>query len=450
MKKTLTILAALCLFLAVSASGQFRRTGFEARSTDKFETKFAGRDTVYIIEELFSSGLDGWTEAGGVAVGNVSYGHTYLDEDFDTGSLAGWSDIGGVALIVKPGGATTDSVLKVTVSGGGTDQIYQTIDDRDEVWLSFDFFLTDADTSGWGSTEIVGISRLAETSGNNGAGYVAIVDINNELKWRVVYYDDDGGATTVNSDILVETNTWYSLLWHVKKAAAAGADNGIASLKVDGIEVIAVTDWDNEAATYAKFYAGYTSSPLDAIYYIDNVLLQGEPNKGLVVTVVGGGSDYIEQTIPSCSEYWLRMNVFIPAADTSGWNDGEKLYFAAVKNVDTDAGYFLPIAINSGGSLKWGVYLAEDDAGAFTVTSTTSLNTDTWYTVLIYGKKATADGADNGICTLWIDGTQVATKTDWDNDATVYNRLSVGRIASALNCIYYIDDVVLFSPESLP
>jgi len=417
---------------------------------DDFPTGFAQRDTIFIIEETFGDGvLDGWSTSGTVAIADA-WDRTYVDENFDTGSLAGWTPEGGVDLIKNPDGIATDSVLRVTVSGGGSDHIQRTITDRDEHWLSCSLYISDVDTSGWDEGEYISVAWVGPTAGNNGAGRVAVYRVGEALKWRIAYWDDDEGYSIGQSAATLSTNTWYSLIWHTKKATAAGADDGISNLKVDGTEVIAITDWDNEEALLVILRVPLVSSTLDAIYYLDNVKLQGELNRRLEVTVVGAGNNYIEKTIPSCDEYWFECNFYLTDADTSGWdiNDGVSMLWLA--NSGSGNGESFIYLVRIAGILTWAINTKDDGGTARYTYATKEVLTNTWYALLWHIKKASAAGASDGVSDLKVNGVEVVSYSTWDNDATVYNVHRTGKYATDINTIYYVDPVKLWSREGLP
>jgi len=414
-----------------------------------FPTGFTKLDTIPIVEETFGYGvLDGWSTSGTVAIADA-WDRTYLDEDFDTGSLAGWTKVGGVALIKNPDGIAPDSVLEVNISGGGTDVIYQAITDRNEYWLSCRFYLTDSDTSGWDDEEYITICQLRDSGITWGRIRLRVVRDGSNLEWQIDGKHDDGGSVSSNSTTTVSTNTWYSLLLHIKKATIGS--NGIANLEVNGVaNIINYTGWNNDITSYNQFSVSLDASTLDAIYYTDLVKLQGELNLRLKITVVGGGTNNIYQTIPSCDEYWLRMKVLISDADTSGWDNNELLVVTTLRNSGTTNGQGAVRIKRSGGNLVWETYYKNEDGTTSNDITSTVVVTDTWYSLLWRIKKSTAAGADDGFCELRVDGVLVSTLPGWDNDATIYNRLNAGLDASTLNAIYYLDPVVLWSREGLP
>jgi len=165
----------------------------------------------------------------------------------------------------------------------------------------------------------------------------------------------------------------------------------------------------------------------------------------LKVTVDGGGSDYIQQTIPSCSEYWLRMRFHITGADTAGWDNAEYIRVAKIAESGTENGKARIFILRDGADLKWCTFHTDDDGTGHTSGGTT-LSTDTWYNIVCHIKK----GNGTGILNLKVDGVEVTAVADWDNNATVHNQLFAGESASTLNAIYYIDNVRLYSPEGLP
>lgn len=453
MRKILTIITAFCLFLSVPAGGNFRKSEFTGRLEKTLNSSLAIKDTIRILHWTFNNGMPDVTEVDGVAVANVSYGHTYIDEDFDTGSLGDWTKTGGVDLIQHPDRGVLDSVLEVTVSGGGNDGIFQTITDRDEVWYRLRFQLTDADTVGWVQFESIVFATLGEAAGDVGRGQLRVRLVSGKLLWEATCYDDDVGATSTQSVVEVVTDTWYSLEWHVKKSTAAGADNGISSLSVDGTSVLSKANWDNDTPVYARLDAGASASVLDCIYYIDLVLLADEPNKGLEVTVSGGGSDYILQSISDWDEITFSFDAHITDTDTSGWADGEYIMPACMRQASGNGGLLQLRAVLSSGALEWRT-IYYNDAAAFqaTVTSTATITTNTWYSLVVHLKKETAPGAGDGICNLKVDDTaDVIDITNWENEAAVYAEVLFGNVhASTLDAILYVDNVKLWTPEGLP
>lgn len=246
LRRLLLGIATLLFLLSTAVSGQFRRSGL-TKMGETLDVGLAVTDTVFLIADNFLDGnLDNWTEVGNVSV--VSF----------EGS----------------------NVLKITVEGGGSDNIYQTIPSCNEYEYRFRVHISDADTSdGWTNGELCYLTEIKQSGTNNGRSMFGVIHTGGTLKWMVSYTDDAGGSTTSNGTTEVDTDTWYTLLWHIKKATATGADDGISNLKVDGVEEIAITDWDNPAVTYNHISAGYWSSPFNAIYYIDPVVFWS--NEGL-------------------------------------------------------------------------------------------------------------------------------------------------------------------------
>jgi len=238
MKKVLTITATLCLFFTVSVGGvDFRKSGPDTAFKETIIPAFFDKDTIKIIHETFSDNLlDGWTEVGG--------------------------------------GEATGQQLKVTVSGGGSDYIQKTIPSCDEYRYVLRFFFTDADTADWDDGESIVFSSIKQSDTDNGYGWLAVVLDSGSLKWRISYKSDLGATQKTLSTTTLSTNTWYNLVWHIKKATSSGADNGISNLSVDGVvNIINVTAWDNDATNYELVRAGRYASSLNAIYYIDDVKL---------------------------------------------------------------------------------------------------------------------------------------------------------------------------------
>lgn len=194
---------------------------------------------------------------------------------FTGGMPADATEVGGVS-VVSFGGS---KVLKVDVVDGGSDFIYQTVTDRDEAWISCRFHFTDTDTLGWGNNEGVDLIVIKNVADDNGRGVVGIILESGILKTKMFYNSDIGGGANVLGTTEIVTDTWYTLLWHIKKATAAGADDGICNLKLNGVEETARTNWDNDAATYNQFRNGGGASVLDCIFYIDDVKLW--PPEGL-------------------------------------------------------------------------------------------------------------------------------------------------------------------------
>ena len=239
MRKILLIIAFFCLFFAVTAGGDFRKSGFSGGLEDAIESAFAGNDTIFIFHWNFYNGMPAnVTEVGGVSV--VSFGGS--------------------------------NVFKVDVVSGGSDYAQITIISTNEYRARIRFRITDADTSGWADSELIRVVVVRGSAGVNGEARLAIYRDSGQLKWILYHYDDVGGLTFTFGTVVV-TDTWYNLEWHIKKSTAAGADNGICALKVNGTVVANKITWNNDATIYDEFYLGGTSSTLDAIYYIDDVKL---------------------------------------------------------------------------------------------------------------------------------------------------------------------------------
>ncbi len=236
MRGVWTFLAILCLFHTVSASGDFRKSGPDTALEPSLESAFFGNDTIPIIHWTFYSGMP----ANVIEVGGVS--------------------------VVSFGGS---NVLKVTVSGGGSDYIQQTIPDISIVWYSCSVYVSKADTNGWANNETTPVCYIRTGAASElGLGALKIILTSGAMKWRILYYDDDGSPQGINSTATISTDTWYRLKWYIKKGASAG----ISNLEVNGVaDVINVTTWNNNASVYSILWSGGLASTLDAIYYIRDV-----------------------------------------------------------------------------------------------------------------------------------------------------------------------------------
>ena len=407
-------------------------------------------DTTFILNWTFGTGMpSGVTEAGNVSI-DSSFDTTYLGEDFDTNSLAGWTEVGGVDLIVHPtNGVVTDSVLEITVSGGESDNIQKTFSAVNECWKFFSFRFTSADTVDWNDDEYIFISVLENASSANGIALLTVVRLSGVMKWRLFYRADDLGPDwAVSSDTLV-ADTWYNLILHVKRASAAGANDGVFDLTVDGVdEIISVTDWDNDEITYDRTEEGNWASELDAIYYIDNVLLQGEPNPCLEVTKETGGDDYISISVGDESEYWFDLDYTLKPW-YSGWADTEK--WRIIEVAGNSSGRVIISVIDDSGTKKWQVWY-EHDTGNATVNLSTGPTDNTKHNLGFYSKRATAVGADDGYMQFWVDGDSLWAVADVDNDAGGINAVILGDKGSGVSLVatVHIDNVKFWARSGLP
>jgi len=247
MKKILTVLSVLALSALVTIGQSQQSGGYPDSWSGGFAGGFFKKDTTFIINWNFDTGMPEVTE------------------------------VGGVDIIVHPtNSVVTDSVLRLIVSGGGSDYVQVAIPDFNEAWLRINFRISDADTSRWGADQTTTVATIKNASTANGEGRIRVILSTGDLRWRIDYKDDAGASSNTVGSTVVVTDTWYSLLWHIKKSTASGADDGISNLKVDGVEIIAVTDWDNPITAYNSLRLGYDSHDIDCILYIDDVVFFSE------------------------------------------------------------------------------------------------------------------------------------------------------------------------------
>ena len=107
----------------------------------------------------YDNGLSGDLVGGYPEVSAASTDTTFIiNETFsypDTAVIPGWTGVGNVAIV--------DSVLEVTVAGGGSDYIKITTADKVEYTAEFDFRLASGYT-GWDNDEMQGFFRKGLTN----------------------------------------------------------------------------------------------------------------------------------------------------------------------------------------------------------------------------------------------------------------------------------------------
>lgn len=194
-------------------------------------------------------------------------GTTYvIYEDFDTSSIKLWTAVGGVDLIQKPGGATTDSVLEVTVAIGG-DIIYQSIDDADEFYASWNFTLNSGH-SDWDNNEYTRGSGFLNSTTSARNLFVGVKDDSETKRWYIQY---QGDATSYATEIgTVSLDTEYLVEVYLKRSS--GSDDGQIFVWVDGDSLYAVSNIDNNEIETGRITMGNQyAGELDAVLIIDNV-----------------------------------------------------------------------------------------------------------------------------------------------------------------------------------
>jgi hypothetical protein len=159
-------------------------------------------------------------------------------------------------------------------------------------------------------------------------------------------------------------------------------------------------------------------------------------NQRMEVTVDSSGgesNDYCSKTVTVRTEYYSSFRVYFSSITT--FENFDTIWIGPLFNSR--------IGIEQlAGVKKWTIQY-KDDAGNHQITTATNFGgTGIWYNCLVYGKSATAPGANNGIFKAWVNGVEIYSKTDIDSD-TISE--SVGRFGN-MYCTagpvlsLYIDD----------
>jgi RHS repeat-associated protein len=306
-----------------------------------------------------------------------------------------------------------------------------------------------------------------------------------------------------------DTNTWRNTGWYtifnqmyyfevnLKAASAAGANDGILTLWIDGTQMETITDLDNDTrrvdqiqwgqiavpssgtsgTEYFDLYEAHRTSYIgpdasaptppvpptktDALFA--DAFESGGTSNWSVVTTTGGDLS-VSTTAAISGTYGMKVLQDDTTADfvtdyrpwdeaqyrarfylkTNGINlvENTPLYIFNVLGADGTT-VVAQIALQSSNGDYQVKAEAKNDAGSFTTATTGWLNI--WegvHAIEINWQAATAVGANNGVLTLWIDDVQKASFTTIDNDTYKVNLAQLGAISgmsASSNGSFYID-----------
>ena len=305
------------------------------------------------------------------------------------------------------------------------------------------------------------------------------------------------GDYQVRAEAVNDATTWTSTSWYTirdqmhyiefnwQAATAAGANNGVLTLWIDGTQTGTFTNIDNDTRRVETVHFGAVSgidSGTRGTYYFDlfeshrlnyigadpsaptppppptppeNVFADGFESGSFSAwsaTATDGGDLTVTTAAAIAGTYGMQAvlddNNSIYATDWTPFEDNRyraRFHFDP-NSVAMNGGdaHYLFYALNRDGVVVARIELrynyGDYQVRAEVVNDSTGWSSSAWVAITdgphaleFNWQAATAAGANNGVLTLWVDGTQIATFTNIDNDTRRVDLARLGGVAGVDN-----------------
>ncbi len=306
-----------------------------------------------------------------------------------------------------------------------------------------------------------------------------------DYQLRASAYNDSSAWQSTQWYYVANQLYYFEVNWQA--ATAAGANNGVLTLWIDGTQMETITNLDTDTrrvdqiqfgqiagtltgATGTDYYDLYESRrtsyigadasaptppapptpPLTADAIFSNGFESGSfsawsantPNSGNLSVTTGSKHDgiyglsayinnntaeYVTDWTPWLEPHYRAQFWFYPNGITMATNDAHYIFYA----ISHDGLVVARVEfgkIASGYQIRAGA-VTDASSSTFTNLAWTTAVTSAWHKIEIEWKAATVPGANNGVLTLWIDTVQAATVTTLDNDTRRVDGAQLGPVA---------------------
>lgn len=270
--------------------------------------------------------------------------------------------------------------------------------------------------------------------------------------YRLIMNAMDDGVNPFYSGYHVISDDWHHIRMHWKAATAPAADDGYASLFIDGEYKDSITGLDTDTLAIGEVLFGPNYAPatcygivyMDDCRWADNAgppdvyeFAAKEGTYGLAIFIDDTTVRYASFTDPAgetlCTwECWLNL-------DNLTMTNGDVFRCGYLYDAATPIAF---IRITQTAGVKQIGFGIKDDAGAYTTSSYYNLASG-WNHIRYIWAAATGVGNDDGYCHLFRDGVLLESVTGFDNDTrdveTVYFYAGDTLDAGTYGAIYFDD-----------
>lgn len=424
--------------IGATSRGQAHRVGLWALYSEVNETEVVQFNAGYEATALFPGAIikiqdpNKTNKEFGGRVSSGRVGETLIDEGFDPDPS--WGSVGDVAVEHGKVVANIDGSVEANTF------LFTTFTSRKEIRAKFKIIIEEDFAIG-----IVGHQTLGSgitTSGNGALLTLGLINASGELKLAVVTRTD-AGLNTVTTSINPILRKEYTVetLWRASSAVAA--DDGIATVKLDGVTIFNETSQDSDTLECFGFRFGGSSSSgsvkgtlkgddvLVREYVLEDFfddpslwnpvlgdaqVINGQVEVDADIGVGGQHIVFLQNTFNARNklvmEYDLDFkSISMPTVNDRMWGSG---FVSDATSARTAA-----IGIkNVAGTLQWvTMYRTDVSAEVENLHGTEPpIEIEKTYRLKLELSASTGPGSDNGFLKAWVNGTLIAEITGIDND----------------------------------